>query len=163
MVFRLGSQSSVCATRFLSRQLDHLVARLSKQCVLCNARSSFNSLCQGCRRDLPRLPAAHCAVRAIPTATHDICGQCLKAKPAFDAGQAAFVYAVPIDKLGQSLKFGAALSVSRRLGRELLAAIDGRHPPDVILPMPLSRERLRERGLNQAMEIGRAWVPGAHS
>jgi ComF family protein len=33
---------------------------------------------------------------------------------------------------------------------------------DLVLPMPLSRERLAERGFNQALELARALAPGKH-
>jgi len=66
-------------------------------------------------------------------------------------------YCFPWDRLLLGLKFGARLELAPllagRLSRALaLAAVE---PPDLILPIPLSAERLRERGYNQAHEIAR--------
>ena len=126
--------------------------------MLCAARASIEGLCAGCREDLPRLPVPHCPVCAIPTTTPDICGRCLKRNPRFDAVTAGFLYSFPIDKLIARLKFGNTLAVSKLLGRELCAALAQQPRPDFVLPMPLSRERLRERGFNQATEIARIFA-----
>ena len=140
---------------FLSRRIDALVGQVPEPCQLCAAHVSVDGLCEGCQQDLPRLPATHCPICAVPTGTADLCGQCLKRMPAFDTVRAAFVYTFPIDRLIQRLKFGGALAVSRLLGGELLAAIDASQRPDMVIPMPLSKQRLRERGFNQASEIAR--------
>ena len=37
----------------------------------------------------------------------------------------------------------------------MLPAIENAPPPDMIVPMPLSPERLRERGFNQSLELAK--------
>ncbi len=141
--------------KFLAPYFAALARQLPEPCMLCAARLSIEGLCAACREDLPRLPVPHCPVCAIPTATAGICGRCLKRTPRFDAVTAAFVYTFPVDRLIARLKFGHTLAVSRVLGREMCTALAHEPRPDFVLPMPLSRERLRERGFNQAMEIAR--------
>ena len=68
---------------------------------------------------------------------------------------AAFSYAFPLDKLIQALKYGENLAVVAVLAQALAARITAIPAPDLIAPMPLSRERLRERGFNQALEIAK--------
>ncbi|MSQ60389.1 MAG: ComF family protein [Betaproteobacteria bacterium] len=128
---------------------------LPEPCMLCGARASTGGLCAGCREDLPWLPALNCPVCAIPTSTSDICGRCLKRPPRFDAVSAGFLYAFPVDKLIARLKFANTLAVSGILGREMRAVLAQQARPDFVLPVPLSKERLRERGFNQATEIAR--------
>jgi ComF family protein len=73
--------------------------------------------------------------------------------PAFDSTLVALRYAFPIDRLVQGLKFGRRLAIA-----DFFAAcmLDGAPPEgDFIMPVPLSRERLRGRGFNQALEIAR--------
>jgi ComF family protein len=69
---------------------------------------------------------------------------------------AALRYQAPVDRLVLDLKYHRKLDRSRVLG-ELLAArlgdLDVR--PNAILPVPLHRTRLRERGYNQSLEIAR--------
>jgi ComF family protein len=63
------------------------------------------------------------------------------------------VYRFPIDALIQALKYGGRLAVARFLARAMMWPID--EAIDVIVPMPLSEARQRERGFNQAHEIAR--------
>lgn len=53
------------------------------------------------------------------------------------------------------LKFHATLPLAEVLALGLIAALRGSTHPDVVLPMPLARLRLRQRGFNQSLEIAR--------
>jgi ComF family protein len=64
-----------------------------------------------------------------------------------------FVYHFPIDALIQALKYGGRLVVARFLAGAMAPLAD--EPIDVMVPMPLSGARVRERGFNQAQEIAR--------
>ncbi|SFU50774.1 ComF family protein [Nitrosospira multiformis] len=64
-------------------------------------------------------------------------------------------YAFPIDALLHSLKYRTNLALAPVLADLLVAQIDKAVLPDFIIPMPLHPVRLRERGFNQAMELGR--------
>ncbi len=66
-----------------------------------------------------------------------------------------FRYAWPLDRLETRFKFGRNLAA----GRSLVTAWQ-REPmpvalPAMILPVPLHRRRLRQRGYNQALELAR--------
>jgi len=81
----------------------------------------------------------------------------LRQPPSFDATVALGDYATPIDGLLLALKFGHRLELASVLG----ALLAERVPPLadaslVLVPVPLSFERLAERGFNQSNEIGRA-------
>ncbi len=72
-------------------------------------------------------------------------------------------YVFPWDRLLLGLKFGdrleAAPLLAMRLSQALAAdGVTAVELPDLILPVPLSAERLRERGYNQAHEIARRLV-----
>lgn len=77
--------------------------------------------------------------------------------PAFDATLAAVAYRPPVDLLVKRLKFGAQLPLAAAFARVLLERLRSLAPGDVdmVMPVPLSAERLAERGFNQAMEIAR--------
>lgn len=93
--------------------------------------------------------------------------------PAYDLTLALADYAPPLDRLLQDLKFRAHLPLAAAFG-DLLANAALAHATlahadqaqrlcaqhhsaheIVLLPVPLSRERLKERGFNQALEIAR--------
>ena len=146
-----------------------VAALLPQQCLLCGAdggtgrdKPSEFAVCHDCAADLPLL-FGHCCPRcALPipesASAYSICGQCLKSPPHFDATQAAYRYGFPTDKLIQALKYHRRLASADFLADALLALpmdAQAHETPDVILPVPLSAQRLAERGFNQAVELAR--------
>lgn len=86
------------------------------------------------------------------------CGACLDEPPAYDATIAAVDYSAPLDQVVIALKFGGRLAMAplfARLVRDALLHTPEAPLPDVLIPVPLGSERLRQRGFNQALEIAR--------
>ena len=82
-----------------------------------------------------------------------MCGTCLSHPPHFDGTLALWRYEFPCDRLIQALKYRARLALAGYFARSLVSR---KFPEvDVIVPMPLHRRRLAERGFNQALEIAR--------
>jgi len=151
-------------------------AALPQACALCVAPAGDALVCPACAAALPRLPQA-CPVCALPGAGALVCGRCLQHPPPFAATVAAFVYAFPVDRLLQQLKYGGRLALADWAAAQLAVAVaaatalhargDGAWP-DRVIAVPLSATRQRERGFNQAHEIAaRAaaslGLPVAHS
>ena len=137
-------------------------------CVLCRRRSHRTfDLCLECELALERNDRA-CPVCAEPTSpgssAGEICGSCIVAPPPWTATVAPFVYSRPLTGIVEGLKSGNGLRQARVLGPLLAPLIQayygGRALPSVLIPMPLTRKRLRQRGFNQAEllagAIGRA-------
>lgn len=141
-----------------------LFALLGQDCLLCGAESRIGLLCAGCAAELPHTPAAAlCPQCAAPSPARATCGRCLSHAPHYDRSIAAWRYAYPVDRLLQSFKYGARLTLAG-LCAEHIAAAGGLHTDpfrpgpvrvDLVLAMPLHPRRLRERGFNQAVEIAR--------
>lgn len=130
---------------------------LPPTCLLCGDRGRPGlDLCAGCHADLP-VPDAACERCARRLPRTGICGACQRSPPPFDAAQAGFEYAPPVDWLVHRFKFGGRLEcgrvLSECLARELVYR--GAGYPDALVPVPLHRRRLRQRGFDQAMEIAR--------
>jgi ComF family protein len=96
------------------------------------------------------------------------CGLCLAQGSAYTHCVAAADYTSPWDRLITAFKFHQQPELAGALSGVLLRALadqrrndsDGTRPtlqlpPTLLLPIPLSRERLRERGYNQAWELAR--------
>ena len=128
---------------------------LCPACLQCGENGDNNGLCKGCRDSLPTLKAAHCPVCAIPEPTGELCGRCLNKPALFDRVVAAFIYEFPVTVLIHELKYHGNLACARPLAAGLASALDAEPYPDLIMPMPLARGRLAERGFNQAVEIAR--------
>jgi len=136
--------------------LDAARRALPQRCELCAGASGSDLLCRGCARSLPRLGPA-CPVCASPTNGGEVCGQCIARRPPFDATVAAFAYAFPVDRLMHAFKYHGRLALAEWGAQAILAARErrGLAPPARLIALPLSHERQRERGYNQAFEIGR--------
>jgi ComF family protein len=130
---------------------------LPQHCELCAAESGQHLVCEPCTRSLPRSPSA-CRVCALPLASGEVCGRCLAKPPAFERTIAAFTYAYPVDRLLHAFKYHARLAVAHWCASEVCGAVgttsSGMAQP-CIAAMPLTHERQRERGFNQALEIAR--------
>ena len=161
---RTSEIASARRTRSPWRTLAERAARvaqlaLPQHCELCVARSGAGLLCTHCVAELPRLPEC-CPVCALPSADGATCGACLAHPPSWSRTTAALVYAFPVDRLLQQLKYGGRLALGDWAGETLADAVrDGfasrAQPdrPDVIVALPLTAARQRERGFNQARVI----------
>jgi ComF family protein len=125
-------------------------------CLLCaEAADTGHPLCSACEGELPWL-GGHCNVCALPLpATGLTCGACQKRPPAFARVEAAWRYAFPVDSLITRFKHQAQWPMGRLLAGLLShhlqhAFAEGLPRPDLLLPVPLGRKRLRSRGFNQA-------------
>lgn len=134
-------------------------AALPQRCALCVADAGSALLCPDCAVALPALPSA-CPLCALPAAGATICGACLAHPPPFARTVAAYVYAFPVDRLLQQLKYAGQLALADWAGAALAQAVDrstaarqAAERPDCIVALPLGRARQRERGFNQAHEI----------
>jgi ComF family protein len=131
-------------------------------CVLCGGQGQLADLdlCAACESELvANSPACErCGDPLVGTIGGTVvCGACLKSKPHFHRTFCAFRYTYPLDHLVLALKFHGGVPQGRVLGTLLgrrLASRATRELPDSIVPMPLSDERFRERGYNQAIELG---------
>lgn len=128
---------------------------LAQPCALCGRRSLGSAICPACREGLPALPEGCCPVCAQPTPLAEVCGACLKRPPAFDRTRAAFRYAPPLDGLVQRFKYGRELALAGFFAEQLALAVSQDPLPDLLIPLPLHPSRTRERGFNQAVEIGK--------
>jgi ComF family protein len=123
-------------------------------CYLCRGGAQ-RMLCAACDADLPRLGAALCPRCALDSPGGALCGRCLAQAPHYDATVAALAYRFPADVLVQALKFRSELALAPLLARLLLERVARAEPVQFVVPVPLARERLAERGFNQALEIAR--------
>jgi ComF family protein len=128
---------------------------LKQPCVLCGAMSKRGLWCEGCDADLPYLRGNLCEQCALPISSGKICGHCLSHPPLFTRSTAAFAYTFPVNKLIQQFKYGEQLALAKALAAPLLAAIARDGLPDVIIAMPLHRNKLKRRAYNQALLIAK--------
>src|SRR5436190_22416664 len=122
-------------------------------CFVCRG-AARSLLCAQCEAELPRLERPLCPRCALESPDGAVCGRCLSESPAYDATHAALAYDFPADALVAALKFRGELALAPLLAG-LLAPKVRASRVDHVVPVPLSAERLRRRGYNQAVEIAR--------
>lgn len=140
-----------------SRRIGGLVGHLPSQCAVCHAWPA-RRVCDGCAARFAQ-PRARCTRCALPVPEGvSVCGACLRDPPALDACFAAVDYGYPWAGAIAEFKFrgdpgwAAALATLLRSTPWVEPALEA---ADRVLPVPLSRERLQERGFNQAALLAR--------
>ncbi|PCI68474.1 MAG: phosphoribosyltransferase [Piscirickettsiaceae bacterium] len=122
-------------------------------CFLCNQPGNNQlDLCDTCHSGFSSLSIC-CDICGIAMKTKEshVCGRCLASPPHYDKITTLFEYQDDIKQLVLSLKFNAKVSAARTIGKLMASHFSNHHNmPDALLPVPLHKKRLRERGFNQS-------------
>ncbi len=137
------------------------------RCLACEillGRHRLPLLCDSCYTRLAVLGSPWCLLCGIPFAAgaDHLCGDCLADDRPFAFARTAFLYREPLVTLIHQLKFGRRLTGLVTLGRLVrdTPAVAALSCPDIIIPVPLHVNRLRQRGFNQSLLLARSCFPG---
>ena len=133
-------------------RIDRL--RAPGQCERCR-RWTQGRLCSDCCPSEAATRCPGCGLRL--TVAGAPCGACLAHPLPLRHCHCAVDYAPPWDHLIVQFKYHGAVDLADALSLRLADALPtgAAAAVDLVLPMPLSRERLAERGYNQAWELAR--------
>jgi ComF family protein len=125
-----------------------------QSCFLCGGIST-KVVCTACLADLPfsDTTCQHCGKPSEEDVKE--CDQCRLAPPPYTHTQSVFSYAYPINTLIPAAKFHQNLAVLNLLGHLMAQRLTIEPRPDILVPVPLHRKRLRERGYNQSLELAK--------
>ena len=128
--------------------------RLPGQCESCR-RWTRGRLCGDCGPLIPTTRCPGCGLRL--TTDNARCGACLAHPLPLMRCHCAVDYRAPWDQLIVHFKYHGAVDLAAALGAHLAEAVPAADAAtvDLVLPMPLSKQRLAQRGYNQAWEIAR--------
>lgn len=125
-----------------------------------NDRSPRLLICAECLQKIPFLVSPLCTVCGAPFATEEgsdhTCGACLTHTP-FHTCRSATILDGPVQELIHRFKYGGRVHLGHPLGLLTAARLEGfltQVAPDCIVPAPLHRKRVRQRGYNQSQLIG---------
>ncbi len=144
---------------------------LGQRCAACNQVCFGSIICTTCtglvvKHRLYTLRCTRCAVNLNMHTNEPVCTHCLAHPPAFDAAVCVGDFNNPISQLISQLKFSHHLIIAAWCAEQLANCLS--HLPthlqqfDLIVPIPLHNNRLRERGFNQSWEIIRHLPYAAH-
>jgi ComF family protein len=131
-------------------------------CLLCHGNADHSGLCRACWADLCALKrdgAELCPRCTSFSMNAAVCAQCLHKRRTIAALYASYRYTAPLQQLLRAFKHQRQLTIVDTLAALMLA-----QPPvwlpqaniDGVLAMPLSRNRLFERGFNQSQLLAAA-------
>lgn len=127
-------------------------------CLVCAEPGAHGrDLCRDCADQLPRQGPA-CLRCAMPLPASDagqVCGFCRRQRAVLDEVHAVFLYGTPVNGLLRRFKFHQDLAAGRLLAGLMVEPLAAVARPQVLLPVPLHRSRLRQRGYDQAWELGK--------
>jgi len=126
-------------------------------------------LCRTCLAEVKPITGPICICCGLPfdknTGANRLCGLCLSGHYRFDYARALFHYIPPLTTIISRFKYQG-----QTCGLKSFQTIYQQLPdmkevanPDLIVPVPLHRKRLRKRGFNQALLLARALYPDQHA
>ena len=116
-------------------------------------------LCPGCSQSIRVISHPFCSQCGLPIPglglqSDGLCGRCLSSSPPYTRARYGVYYEGPLREALIRFKYYAALNVGNTLSDILVAAFDRHYDSkefDVIIPVPVHRKRLFQRGFNQAV------------
>jgi len=122
-------------------------------CLICGLQGRAGlDFCAPCETRLDTLTCQcdRCGLELVRSVA--LCGRCTTRLPNFDHCQPAFAYRGAIEGLIQRFKFGGDLAAGRVLAQLMArrAAAQRWVRPQLLIPVPLHRNRRWRRGFNQA-------------
>ena len=146
---------------YWSGLLDLLFPPLCHSCRAFIPNPGAVRLCATCLDAAPLIAHPFCTCCGRPFATiggaDHLCGKCLTDPPPFAAARAALIYTGTTRELIHRFKYSHRVMLRRPLGCLAGPCLDSfvnDFGADVMVPVPLHRKRLQQRGFNQAILLG---------
>ena len=121
-------------------------------------KGKIPGLCPECAKDIQWVGPPFCPRCNRPfnpgTDSH-WCSDCLRGKPFFDQARAVVLYQGNMAKAIQRFKYHGDITLANSLGWFWNIADLTDLSFELIVPVPLHHQRLRERGFNQALVLGK--------
>lgn len=139
--------------KFIKKVAKKLLFPVNYTCNVCG-KEIFDGayFCSDCENHLPRIKQAKCnhCGRITPYAVTS-CDSCVERNSNFDKARSVFDYSNPIDGLIKDFKYNGKRYLSEVFANELKTIYYSEFvQADVIVYVPMTDERLRKRGYNQA-------------
>lgn len=120
------------------------------QCAGC--KCSGYRWCPDCIKKSPKVAEIICPHCGMPNVEKNICYYCQQHPPSFKAARAWGLHVDPLRQAVHQLKYRRDIALGEILSISLLDLIQTQNwNINLIVPIPLAKKRLRQRGYNQAV------------
>jgi ComF family protein len=126
-----------------------------------SSRESYGYFCKICFEGIVPISSPRCPKCSLPfeekSGPDHKCSQCIKEPPLFLKAISLFVFGGPLKEAIYHFKYKPCIEIGYLLAKLFLYFL----PPDLerydlVIPVPLSRSKLRKRGFNQSLILARA-------
>lgn len=137
-------------------------------CLICRTRLACRQdvmFCHSCMDaiSLAKEPFCTCCGRVFRNGAggSHLCSDCLAGSYHFSKARSVFRYDDSTARLLHSFKYGGRTTALATFGalKKSLAHLEELNDQDFIVPVPLHRNRLKERGFNQALLLAKVFFP----
>jgi len=106
--------------------------------------------CEDCQNSVRLIQEPICEICGLPQPSAGICAACLETPPFYEALRSWAVFEGPVRKALHRMKYHQDMGLGDTIAAEILTFVEDLNwHIDLVLPVPLGRKRLRERGYNQ--------------
>lgn len=131
-------------------------------CHICG-KGADSYLCKDCIHGINLITEGFCSVCGVPFISKSpflhTCGTCIKKKPKFTKARSIGVYEGILRDAVHKFKYNGKTSLAKPLGlfmAERVSSIFSRKAEAfLVIPVPLHKKRLKERGFNQSLLLAR--------
>ena len=133
-----------------------------RRCVFCDEILEIddkNYVCEKCSSETEWISGKVCEKCGMPINYFGMCIRCKKTKRHFDTAYSVYRYEGKVRRSIHRLKYNKRGSYARFYGKEMAHFADLENIPyvDYVVPVPISKSRLRKRGYNQCELLARAY------
>lgn len=137
--------------KFKGAALDLL---FPQKCLGCGEEGEL--LCCACQKSLPRIMSPVCPKCGRPQPSGIVCPRCVSRQTSIDGIRSPFVFDGVVREAVHQLKYNNLRSLAKPLALLVQSyLIHNPLPGQILVPVPLHRKRLKERGYNQSYLLAR--------
>ncbi len=112
--------------------------------------------CPVCQNHVKPIPDPFCDICGLPQNESGICLTCRKSQPPYKVLRSWLIFEGPIRNALHQLKYQNNLALGEALAKPISEFMRGLcWPIDMVVPVPLGKQRLQERGYNQIGLVAR--------
>jgi competence protein ComFC len=112
--------------------------------------------CRECQKKVQVINDPVCDACGLPQAYSGLCKRCQQKRPSFQHLRSWAVFENPVQAALHRLKYRRDIGLGEALSNQLAGFVDQLGwSIDILIPIPLGKKRLRERGYNQVAMVSR--------